>query len=144
MHLLLNSSLQITRKRSGRQLKESSQKFNTRAADTTTSKRKWEDWRTRDIWLLNTRRIWKFVESFNWLFVFATYIIPKSANIFWNCFICCTCFYWLFDLHWKNFDKWNLLLANYKMDCLQQQEENQHWRGGDAQPMKIPSWDTKD
>jgi hypothetical protein len=41
-------------------------------------------------------------------------------------------------------DEWNLLLANYKMVCLQQKEVNQQRRGGDTQPMETPGWGTKD
>ncbi len=37
-----------------------------------------------------------------------------------------------------------MLLANYKMVCLQQEEANQQRRGGDAQTMETPGWGTKD
>ncbi len=44
----------------------------------------------------------------------------------------------------KKMDEWNLLLANYKMVCLQQKEVNQQRRGGNTQPMETPGWGTKD
>jgi hypothetical protein len=94
----------------------------------------------------NTRRIQKFDASFNLLFVFTSYTIPKSGKYFksksstYSLFILFIYYlfsFWLFGTFRNKLDGGKHMLANYEMVELQPKENKQRTREY-AQPMENP------